>query len=253
MKTASSLLLALLFVSAPVVGRTQDQPLMRNVSHLISASGRGEVRVKPDVIFMTIGVQERGPDVAGPRDRAAKKVNAIVVALRSAGVEETEIQTSRFSVSRLWEALNDQNQPVEYGGPGNKGHFVFQVTNSVSVRTGLLEKAGDMLDAVVKAGANDINGPTFGLKDGAPQVKQALTDAVKDARAKAETMATAAGVKITGLDHLSEQGTNVPSAEESGGMMMYKGRAMNASAQSTPISAGEVVVSANVTAEFRFE
>ena len=251
MKTLRSLVLASLLIFAPVAARAQDQPLMRNVSHLISASGRGEVRVKPDVILMSIGVQERGADVAGPRTRAAKKVADIVAALKSAGVKAAEIQTSRFSVSRVWEALNAQNEPVEYGGASNKGHFVFQVANTVSVRTGLVEKAGEILDAVVTAGANDINGPAFGLKDGTPQVKQALEDAVKDARSKADTMAAAAGVKITGLDHLSEQGTNVPSAEDSGGQVMF--RKMAASAPSTPISAGEVVVSANVTAEYRFE
>ncbi|HEY3415151.1 MAG TPA: SIMPL domain-containing protein [Armatimonadota bacterium] len=252
MKTVKSIVLASLLALAPVVARAQSEPLMRNVSHLISASGRGEVRVKPDVILMSIGVQERGAEIAGPRSRAAKKVTDIVDALKSAGVKEAEIRTSRFSVNRVWEPLNDQNQPVEYSGPSNKGHFVYQVANSVSVRTGLLEKAGEILDAVVKAGANDINGPTFGLKDGSPQEKQALADAVKDARAMADTMAAAAGVKITGLDHLSEQGTNVPSAEDVGGTMSYR-MAAKVSGPSTPISAGEVVVTANVTAEYRFE
>jgi uncharacterized protein YggE len=207
----------------------------------------------PDVISLSIGVQERGADVAGPRERAAKKVTAIVAALKSAGVKEAEIQTAQYNVSRVWEALDAQGQPTEFGGPQNKGHYVFQVTNAVSVRTELLAKAGEILDAVVKAGANDIAGPSFGLKDGAPQAKEALTKAVKDARDKAETMADAADVRIAGVDQIREQGTEIPDADVYAGNVAMKTSWAFGSATPTPINAGEVVVSASVSVDFRFQ
>lgn len=253
MRVCKKIAIALLAL-APIGTMAQDGTIVvRNTSRLITSTGRGEVRVKPDVITLSIGVQERGADVAGPRERAAKKVTAIVAALKSAGVKEAEIQTAQYNVSRVWEALDAQGQPTEYGGPQNKGHYVFQVTNAVAVRTGLLAKAGEILDAVVKAGANDIDGPTFGLKDGAPQAKEALTKAVKDAREKAETMADAADVRITGVDQIREQNTDIPGADMYAGNMVMKSRASFAVATSTPISAGEVVVSASVTVDFRFQ
>lgn len=254
MRGYTKIAIAVLALS-PIMAVAQDGTIaVRNTSHLITASGQGEVRVKPDVITLSIGVQERGADVAGPRERAAKKVIAIVAALKSAGVKEAEIQTAQYNVSRVWEALDVQGQPTEDGNPQNKGHFVFQVTNAVSVRTGLLAKAGEILDVVVKAGANTIYGPSFGLKDGSAQAKEALTKAVRDARERADAMAAAADVKITGLDHLTEQSTGFAGFDNptDNSLVMYD-VAPATPATRTPVSAGEVLVNANVTADFRFE
>lgn len=217
----------------------------REEPRLITVSGQAEIRLKPDLITLSIGVEERGEDVAGPRTRAAAKAQDIIRALTARGVKQSEIQTSRFSVNRQWE--QEPNVAADRDGR-MRGKWVIVVANTVTVRTEQIDKAGDLLDAAVAAGSNNINGPFFGLKDDENAKRDALAAAVANARAKADVVAKASGVTIVGLQSLSEGASYSPRP-----MMRMEAFAGDmGSAPSTPIESGEVVVSSNVTAAFRF-
>lgn len=247
--TGTMLALGGLMLAAAGSARAQDQMEMRRggmmaMSQKITVTGHGEVRRAPDMVTLSLGVEERGPDVAGPRQRAAQKAQAAIDALVKAGVKREDIQTSRFSINRQWEqepGQANQNQP--------KGRYVFVVSNTVSVRTPMVDKAGDLLDTVVKAGFNNINGPYFELKDNAEAQREALKAAIRDARSKADAAADAAGVKITGLESLTESGSAPPVPMPRYAMAM-KGEA--ADFANTPIESGMVTVTSDVTATFRF-
>jgi uncharacterized protein YggE len=213
----------------------------------ITVTGHGEVRRAPDLVTLSLGVEERGPDVAGPRQRAAQKAQAAIQALLKAGVKREDIQTSNFSIGRQWE--QDPTQQANSGTDKRIGRYVFVVQNTVSVRTPMVDKAGDLLDAVVQAGFNDINGPSFELKDNAEAQRAALTAAIEDARAKADAAASAAGVRISGLESVTENGSSMPPPRP---MYMAKMAGASADFASTPIESGQITVSEDVTASFRF-
>lgn len=220
---------------------------MMTMGQKITVTGHAEVRRAPDMVTLSLGVEERGPDVAGPRQQAARKAQDAIQALLKAGVKREDIQTSNFSISRQWE--QDPNPEPSSGTNQPRGKYVFVVRNTVNVRTPMVDKAGDLLDAVVKAGFNDINGPYFELKDNAEAEREALRAAIKDARAKADAAADAAGVKITGLESLTESGSAPPPMPRYAMAMKAGGAADFAS---TPIESGMVTVTADVTATFRF-
>jgi uncharacterized protein YggE len=250
-KTNGSLLALgalLLAASAPAMAQNRPQPRRGGgaMAQRITVTGHGEVRRAPDLVTLSLGVEERGPDVAGPRQRAAQKAQDAIQALLRAGVKREDIQTSNFSISRQWE----QEPTPKNAGPNDRnGRYVFVVRNTVSVRTPMVEKAGDLLDAVVKAGFNDINGPYFELKDNAEAQQAALKAAIQDARAKADAAADAAGVRITGLESVTEGGSIMPPQP-----MLFERKMAGAAADfaSTPIESGMVTVTEDVTASFRF-
>jgi uncharacterized protein YggE len=219
-------------------------PMLMAAPKLISVTGHAEVRRQPDLVTLSLGVEERGDNVAGPRQRAAQKAVAAIDALLKAGVKREDIQTSNFSINRQWEqAPTPANTNVQ------NGKWVFVVRNTVSVRTPMVDKAGDLLDAAVKAGFNDISGPYFQLKDNDDAQREALAAAIKDARAKADVAASAAGVRIDGLETLTESGSSYPQPRAM--YAMAKGGAA-ADFESTPIESGLITVTADVTASFRF-
>lgn len=246
--TGTMLALGGLMMAAGVPASAQNGAQARRAgaaaAQRITVSGHGEVRRAPDMVTLSLGVEERGPDVAGPRQRAAQKAQAAINALLKAGVKREDIQTSNFSIGRQWE------QEPAVGNNQPKGKYVFVVRNTVSVRTPMVDKAGDLLDAVVQAGFNDINGPYFELKDRAAAEQEALQAAVRDARAKADAVASAAGVRIGGLVSLTESGSAPPVPMPRYAMAMKEGA--GADFASTPVESGMVAVTADVNASFRF-
>jgi len=246
MLALSGLMLA---ASAPAMAQERPQPRPGGgAAQRITVTGHGEVRRAPDLVTLSLGVEERGPDVAGPRQRAAQKAQEAIQALLKAGVKREDIQTSNFSISRQWE--QDPTPQASSGTNRQAGRYVFVVRNTVSVRTPMVEKAGDLLDTVVKAGFNDINGPYFELKDNLEAQRAALKAAVQDARAKADTVADAAGVRITGIESVTESGSAPPVPMPRFAMSKMAGAAEDFA--STPIESGMVTVTADVSASFRF-
>lgn len=236
-----------LMLAAPAMAQTADRRDRDIMPRLITVNGESELRRKPDVVTVNVGIEERGQDVRALRDAAAKKAQDAIQALLSAGVRREDIQTAQFSIRREWEA-----QPEPEPRPANyrpRGQYVFVLNNTVSVRTKMVEKAGDLLDAVVRAGFNNVNGPYFALENDAAAQREALEAAVREARAKADVIARATGVRITGVESVTEGGVQPPPRP-----MMFERMAaapMMDKAASTPIESGEIVVRATVTVSFR--
>ncbi len=199
----------------------------------LTVTGTGQATAQPDMATITLGVSTRAATAADAMAQNAEQQSKVIETLKAEGVEARDIQTSGLNLSPVMD-FSDQGQPPKLVGYGAQ--------NSVTVRVRDLAGLGAVLDKLVASGANEISGIAFSRDDMTEAEDQARTEAVADARRRAEVMAQAAGMELGRLISLSE-------AQMGGGPRpMMAMRAEVASA--TPIEAGELGVSANVTAVF---
>jgi len=229
-------------VLAPQV-RAQNAISLNNQPTGISVSGMGEVRVKPDIARLNLGVQTQDKDPQRASQQNAALAQAVIAAIRGAGIAERDIQTAGFSIAPQYDYnprpnTNEPQQPVLTG---------YQVSNEVRVTVRRVEDAGRVLDAGIRAGANTASGLSFDIQNRDEARDAALRLAVADGARKARVMATAAGLGPIRLLSLAEGAADSPRP-----IFAYERAAVANSAQ-TPVSAGEIVVSASVTANYQSE
>jgi len=195
----------------------------------IAMTGHGEMRAAPDSAQITAGVTITAATAAQALAANSSRMKTVFAALEKMGVPEKNIQTTNFFVS-----------PQYTDGGNNTARRLtgYQVNNDVTVRLSDVGKLGNALDALVAAGANQINGVSFSIQNSAPLLEKARVDAIADARARAETYAKAAGVSLGSILSINEGGVEAPPRP------MYRVAAM---AADTRIAAGEQSVSADVS------
>ncbi|WP_052650382.1 SIMPL domain-containing protein [Paracoccus sp. PAMC 22219] len=152
----------------------------------LTVTGEGQSRIAPDMATVQLGVTTQADSAAAAMEQNSTQQTAVIEALTGAGIEEAQIQTSGLNLNPLMQ-YGENQAPTVTG---------YQATNTVAVRVSDLARLGEVLDAIVTAGANEINGITFSREDGGDAQDQARRDAVADARRKAELLAEAAGVDL---------------------------------------------------------
>ena len=167
--------------------------------HTLSVSGTGIVTVKPDTADVTLGVTTQRDTAAAAAGDAANVMDAVIKAIKALGVEDKDIQTSTLSLDGVYDY---NSNPARLTG--------YQAVNQVTVTVRDLTKTGAVIDAATGAGATDVNNITFRLDDQTAAEASAREQAVLSARAKADTMAKAAGVTITGVISIAEDSAPVP-------------------------------------------
>lgn len=173
-------------------------PLSAADRNLLSVSGNGEVTVKPDVAFINMGVTTRDPSASKVQTDNAAAMNAVIAAIKAAGIDEKDIRTSAFN---MYPVVNYETQPQTITG--------YEINNTVSVTINDLTKVGDVITAGMGAGANTTNGISFSLKDSDAAYQEALKLAIAKAEAKAKTMADAAKIKLGAPASISEGSVNI--------------------------------------------
>ena len=229
--------LALVLIGASAAAATA-QPVAADSAFratTLTLSAYGESRVQPDMATITLGVASEGPTAAAALSANSAKMNQAVAALRRAGVPERDIQTSGLNV-------NPQYAQVEGQAPRVTG---YQASNQVTVVVRDLALLGSVIDSTVGAGANTVNGISFGLQNPLAAENAAREAAVRALQAKADLYARATGHRVGRLVNLSEGGGYAP--EPPRPMYMMRGGAAN---DSTPVSAGELRVRIDVNAVF---
>jgi uncharacterized protein len=216
----SALALALLM---PGMAGAQEQ-------HVITMSGHGEVQGQPDAAMLSAGVSVDAATAAAALSANNKRMQAVITAIQKLGVPDKDIRTSNFSVS------------PQYANSGNGGPHItgYQASNQVEVRLEDVNKLGVALDALANAGANQIHGVNFLIRNDADLLSQARIAAVAEARAKAETFAKAAGIGLGGILSISESGNEMPRP-------MYRAETVVVTGARVPVAMGEQSVSADVT------
>lgn len=194
----------------------------------ISVTGTGTVEAAPDMATLMIGVTTQAATAAEALAQNSKATDAVIARLAASGVEARDMQTSNLSINPNWTGY-DSSTPTIAG---------YVASNMLTVRVRALDTTGTVLDAAVADGANTLNGMTFGLADPEPAYKDARKEAVADARAKAELLATAAGVKLGQVLSITDAGAMTDPQP------MYRDAV---SASPVPVAGGELGMIANVS------
>lgn len=221
-------------IAGPIFGpRTSLATDPDGSEHTISVSGTGRVLIDPDIADLRLGVSIEKPTVKEARETNATAMAAVIDAIRKLGVAERDIQTATISLQPVYDYRTDGEQPRLIG---------YNLTNAVAVTIRDLDVVGDAIDAALEAGATTLDGVMFRVEDQAAAEKQAREAAMAEAEAKAQTLAVAANVSITGVASISETVSPVP-------YPVYYGGARDelAAGPSTPVEAGTNEVSVSVS------
>jgi uncharacterized protein len=180
-------------VSAPRLLAANPTPTSNE--HTISVTGTGKVILSPDTADVRLGVVVTSTTVKGAREAAAGSMTKVIDALKAIGIADKDIATSWISLQPAYDYQSGTNPPHITG---------YQFSNSVAVTIHDLDKVGDAIDGALAAGATSLDGVSFRVADEAAAESQARQAAMTEAKAKADTLASAAGVSITGVESISE-------------------------------------------------
>lgn len=206
---------------------------------VLEVSATGRVTRTPDQAVIRAGVVTQAPTAAAATQENASRMAQVITSLKSAGIAQRDLSTSNVSLQPQYRYADNQ-PPVVTG---------YQASNSVSVKFRDIARSGAVLDALVKAGANQIDGPSLSLSQPDAALDAARTDAVARAKARAALYAQAAGLRVDRILSINEAGEN------DGGQpqppVMFRARAMAAdSAPATQVLPGETEVSATINVRF---
>jgi uncharacterized protein len=226
-----TLLLAGVLLTAAAIAGVAQPRLGRSATPAtgtITVSGNGTVAATPDRASFDFGVQTRASTAAEALSRDASQAQAIIDALKKAGIDASDIQTTQVS---LWPQTSSNG--TEITG--------YEASNSVQV-TAAVGKSGELVDAAVAAGANNVDGPSLDTADKSSLYDEALKQALADAKGKAQAIADAAGLTLGGVVKVQEGGNPTPvplfAAEKA------------AAGPAVPISAGTQQIQASVTVTY---
>jgi uncharacterized protein len=208
------------------------QPVSQAAPRLLTVSGVGEVKAVPDQATISAGVVSEAKAAGDALAANSRAMNAVFATLKRFGIPDKSIQTSNFSVTP---------QYPDYNAKEPRRIIGYQVSNTVTVTIDDLAKIGPALDALVSSGANSLGDVAFSIRDPKPLLAQARAAAVKDAVAKAQTLAGAAGVSLGPVIYMGEEGVSAPVRP------MYRMAMAAAPAAPPPVAAGEESLTANVT------
>lgn len=197
----------------------------------------GESHRTPDVATISAGVVTQGARAQQAMADNARRMTATIAALRQAGIADRDIQTSSLRLSPQYKYADGQ-APVITG---------YEASNQVAVRFRDIARAGAVLDALVAAGANQINGPNLEVDKPGAALDEARTQAIATARARAELYAKAAGLRVKRIVQIGETGGSEP-----GPIRPMMAMAMRKE-DSTPVQPGEQTLSVNVQVTFELE
>ena len=152
----------------------------------LDVNASGEVTRVPDLAIISAGVVTKAATAGSALQQAATRMQRVRAALKAAGVEDRDIQTSNISLNPEYRYVN--NQPPQLTG--------YSATNTVTVRFRDIANAGKILDALVKEGANQINGPTLTIDKPEAALDEARAQATAKGRARAELYARSMGMRV---------------------------------------------------------
>lgn len=169
---------------APPPASTATQGNLPRERSTVVVGGRGKVRAKPDLGRVTFAAITEGPTVAVALRHNNTKMAALVQALKSAGIAERDIQTNYFSV---------HSDPPSY-----------RVQNGIDVSVRNVDRVGEVVDTAVKAGANAVFSLQFEVEKRDALEAEIRSQAIKDARSRADALATLSGMKLGTVLSISE-------------------------------------------------
>jgi len=225
-------LAGLLIASSPVSAEPQPTTLQFQAD--------AQIERAPDRADFQAGVVTEAATAAEAARLNNLAMARVVAAIRAAKVPEKDVRTTRIAVSPRY---NYQDRK----GPQITG---YQASNTVNVRLRDLARAGDVLDALVKSGANQVNGPDFGIENEDAALDEARKAAIAKARARAELYASAMGMRVKRVLEVAENGAM---RQQPMPMMRMAMAESVAAAPPPPVAPGEIPLSVSVSVKFELE
>lgn len=221
----------------------QTAPVVAPGATVLTVQAEGRSTRAPDLAVFSAGVTSEGKTASEALSANARQMNATLAALKASGVAARDIQTSNLSVSPVYGQPRRLPDGTTEGDPVIVG---YRATNQVQVKQRDLSRYGQTIDTLVKAGANQVDGPSFQLDKPDAAMDEARVAAVTKARARAELYARAAGLKVSRVLTISETGGYSPAPP----MLYARAEKMMAAAAPSPVAAGELDLTASVTITF---
>jgi len=238
----NALIPALLLAAAalPTAAAAQQSTINQTVAGTrLDINATGEVTRVPDVAVISAGVVSRSSTAGGALQDTANKMDKVLAALKRAGVEERDIQTSSVS-------LNPEYRYPENQAPQLVG---YTASNTVTIRFRDIRNTGKILDALVAQGSNQISGPNLIIDKPEAALDEARARAVAIGRARADLYARALGMRVVRVVSVNESGGSYPVPPP---MPMYA-RAEMAQAADSKIVPGEQKLQVNLAMTFELQ
>ena len=226
----ASLTLSLLAAQSSYAMGGDEQPV-------IMVNGEGVSTLAPDMAVLTLTVMREAPTARTALTDSSKAMSDVIAAMKAFGIASRDLQTAGLSIQPqyTYPKPNTQGETRKLTG--------YVVRNTLTVRVRDMQKVGDVLDKSVSLGVNEGGGITFANDDPSEALTQARKSAVVIAKDKAQTLASAAGVKLGTVLNISEQSySRQPSP--------YVARMSAMDAESVPVEAGENSYRVNVQMTF---
>ncbi len=194
----------------------------------ISVGAQGEASAVPDVATATIGVQTAERELERAESENRRRMSAVLKALQELEVPERDVRTTEYSVY-----LHDRPRSGNEGSPDDDNEFrgEYRVRNTVQVTVREVSRLGEVLAATVNAGADYVGGIRFEVSDPSAVASEARAGAMQAARAKAEELAAAEGLRLGRVLNIAEHEQHAPRS------ML---RTVETEADSVPVSPGEL-------------
>ena len=162
----------------------------------LDINATGEVTRVPDIAVISAGVVARSPTATGALQDTADRMTRVLAALKRAGVDPRDVQTSNVSLNP--EYRYPENQPPQLVG--------YTASNTATVRFRDIRSSGKILDALVAEGANQLNGPTLTIDKPEQALDEARSKAIATGRARAELYARSLGLRVVRIVAVSDGG-----------------------------------------------
>jgi uncharacterized protein YggE len=196
-------LLAALLVCAvvPAAAGAQQASITQTIAGTrLDVNATGEVTRVPDIAIISAGVVSKAPSASGALQQTASRMQRVRAALKTAGIQDRDIQTSNVSLNPEYRYEN--NQAPQLTG--------YTASNQVTVRFRDIASSGKILDALVAEGANQINGPTLTIDKPEAALDEARSRAIAAGKARAELYARSMGMRVARVVAISESGGFAP-------------------------------------------
>ena len=212
----------------------------------IRVSGTGTISVEPDVAVLEIGVEVFAPKVSMARSEASKSMDSVISTIKKLGVEEKDIQTTRFSI---YPRYDYEETKINGNRISTQVLTGYTVSNTVKAKIFQVDRVGEIIDSAADAGGDyvRINGVDFTVDDPNPYKTTIRKMAVEDAVNKAQEYALLTNVELGPIISLDEMGAG---AIQSPYEADYGRRMMMAAAPTTSISSGQLEISLSVNTLF---
>lgn len=213
-------------------------------SHVITVTGREEVKVVPDMAQIEYGIYTQADTAAACQEQNGKDLEQAIETLKGLGVAENSIQTSSYGMN-----------PIYNWDSGRQEITGYEMNTQITVSDIPVGDLGGILSQSVAAGVNQISSVSYFSSSYDESYQEALKGAMAVAEAKAQALAEAGGMSVAGVSSIQEFGYN-PYTRYSGDNSLTAGKRMaleSAAAADMAVMPGEVSVEAQVTVDFEIQ